>query len=146
MDLDGLVRPAVEAAGLELVEVGFHRENGRRVLRVIVDREGGVDLEAIAQASGRIGRRLDLEGFEPGPYSLEVSSPGLERALKDPRDFARRVGEKVKVKTAQAVAGSRTLTGTLIAVGDQEVRIATEGGERTVAFDNITSAKTVFEW
>ena len=85
---------------------------------------------------------MDLEGT----IRSVVEASGLERVLKDPRDFARRVGEKVKVKTAQAVAGSRTLTGTLISAGHREVRIATEGGERTVAFDNITSAKTVFEW
>jgi len=146
MDLEGTIRSVVEASGLELVEVAFHREGGRQLLRVTVDREGGADLESIAEASERISRRLDLEGFEPGPYSLEVSSPGLERPLKDPLDFARRVGEKVKVKTAQAIEGSRNLTGTLVSAGDREVRIATEVGERTVAFDNITSAKTVFEW
>jgi len=146
MDLGATIRSVVAASGLELVEMAFHHGGGRQLLRVTVDREGGVDLDSIAEVSGRIARRLDLEGFDPGPYSLEVSSPGLERPLKDPRDFARRVGEKVKVKTAQAVEGSRILIGTLVSAGDREVRIATEGGERTVAFDNITSAKTVFDW
>lgn len=146
MDLDDLVRPVVEATGLELVEVGLHRENGRRVLRVIVDREGGVDLEEIAQASGRIGRRLDLEGYEPGPYELEVSSPGVERPLREPRDFARRVGEKVKVKTARPVHGTRTLTGVVVAVEPDGLTLATDAGECSVPFEDITSARTVFEW
>src|SRR6266571_7263665 len=114
MDLEGTIQSVVEASGLELVEVAFHREGGRQILRVTVDREGGADLESIAQASERISRRLDLEGFEPGRYSLEVSSPGVERPLREPRDFVRRVGAKVKVKTAQPVEGSRTLTGTLV--------------------------------
>ena len=146
MDLEGTIRDVVEASGLELVEAAFHRGGGRGLLRVTVDREGGVDLDSIASASERISRRLDLEGFDPGPYSLEVSSPGLERELKDPRDFARRLGEKVKVRTAQPIEGSRTFTGTLVLAGDREVRIATDGGERTVALDNIASARTVFEW
>jgi len=146
MDLDGTIRSVVEACGLELVGVEYRQGGGRRLLRVTVDREGGADLEAIALASERISRRLDVEGFEPGPYSLEVSSPGVERPLLDPRDFAKRVGEKVKVKTAQPVDGSRTLQGTLVSAGDREVRISTEAGERAVEFDNITSARTVFEW
>ncbi len=146
MDLEGLVRPAVEAVGLDLVEVSFHREQGRRVLRVFVDREGGVDLEAISQASERVSRRLDLEGFAPGPYTLEVSSPGVERPLRGPLDFSRRVGEKVKVKTARPVEGTRSLTGTIVAAGTSDVRIATEAGETSVSYDDITSARTVFEW
>src|SRR5207247_4532209 len=146
MDLEATIRSVVAASGLELVEMAFHHGGGRQLLRVTVDREGGVDLDSIAVVSGRIARRLDLEGFDPGPYSLEVSSPGLERPLKDPRDFARRVGEKVKVKTAQAIEGSRNLTGTLVSAGDREVRIATEVGERTVAFGNSTYARTVCEW
>ena len=83
MDLEGTIRSVVEGAGLELVEANLHRTPGRSLLRVTVDREGGVDLDAIADASGRISRRLDLEGFDPGPYALEVSSPGIERPLKD---------------------------------------------------------------
>ncbi len=145
-DLEDLVRPVAEAMGLELVEVTFAREQGRRVLRITLDREGGLDLDTIAQASERIGRRLDLEGFQAGPYALEVSSPGIERPLRRPEDFARRVGEKVKVKTVRPVDGARTLTGTIVEAGDEDVRIATERGVTTVPYGDISSARTVFEW
>ena len=146
MDLDEQLRPVVGAAGLELVEVTMVRENGQRVLRVTVEREGGVDLDAIATVSGRIGRRLDLEGFAPGPYSLEVSSPGLERPLRTPRDFARRVGERVRVKTAGPDVERRTLEGTILAADERQLKIATDGGEVEVPFEAIASARTVFEW
>jgi ribosome maturation factor RimP len=146
MDLEGLVRPVVEAAGLEFVEVTLHRGKGRGVLRVIVDREGGVDLDTIAETSERISRRLDLQGFEAGPYALEVSSPGIERPLREPRDFARRVGEKVKVKASDQGEGSRTLIGTLVTAGPDEIRIATDAGEHSVSHDDIVSARTVFDW
>jgi ribosome maturation factor RimP len=146
MDVEALVRPVVEAAGLELVEVRFHPGPGRGVLKVTIDREGGVDLDSVGDASERISRRLDLEGFDPGPYTLEVSSPGLERPLRRPEEFARRVGSKVKVKTARPVEGARVITGTIVEAGPDEVRIATEAGERTVLFQDITSARTVFEW
>ena len=147
VDLEDLVRQVVESSGeLELVEAGLVREQGRRVLRVTIDREGGVDVDTIAQASERLSRRLDLEGFNPGPYSLEVGSPGIERPLRQPRDFQRRVGEMVKVKTAEPVEGSTTLTGTLVAADGTGVRIATDAGERMVAYEGIRSARTVFEW
>jgi ribosome maturation factor RimP len=146
MDLDGLVRTVVEDAGLELVEVSFGKEQGRRVLNVSVDREGGVDLEAIADVNRRIARRLDLEGFDPGPYSLEVGSPGIERPLRSPEEFARRVGERVKVKTTRPVDGARTLEGTIVAADEQQLKIATDQEERTIPFEDIASARTVFEW
>jgi len=146
VELEGLIRPVVEASGLELVDAVFNRGPGHGLLRVTVDREGGVDLDAIGAASERISRRLDVEGFNPGPYTLEVSSPGVERPLRRPEDFSRRIGEKVKVKTARPVEGTRTLTGTIVEAGPDEVRIATEVGERTLRFEDLTFARTVFEW
>lgn len=146
MDAEATIRPVVESAGLELVEVTFARGGGRGLLRVYVDREGGVDLDTISEISDRISRRLDLEGFTPGPYTLEVSSPGVERPLRTSAEFARKVGEKVKVKTVEPVEGSRVLTGTLIEAGEAEVRIATDHGVITLAYDAISSARTVFEW
>jgi ribosome maturation factor RimP len=146
MDLEQMVRPVVEAAGLDLVEVAFGREGGRRVLRVTVDRDGGVDLDSIAEASERISRRLDVEDFDPGPYELQVSSPGVERPLRAASDFARSIGEGVRVRTTGLVDGSRTHTGTLVGAGDREVRIATEQGERTIEYEEIATARTVFDW
>ena len=146
MDVEALVRPVVESGGLELVEVTFQREAGRRILRVTVDREGGIDLDAIAEASRRISRRLDLEDFASGPYELEVSSPGVERPLRHPRDFERRVGQKVKVRSAEPIEGARTHAGTLSSADEDGIVVATDAGERRVRFDQISSARTVFEW
>lgn len=148
-----LVRPVVEAAGLELWEVSFDREGGRRILRVTVDRaggderDGGVDLDTIAATSQRLSRRLDLEGFEQDrPYELEVSSPGLERALREPRHFERSVGQQVKVKTVEPVDGRRVHEGALVSADAGAIVIASDGGELRVPYDGIASAKTVFEW
>jgi ribosome maturation factor RimP len=141
-----MIRSVVEPDGIELVEVSFGREAGARVLRVTIDREGGLDLDTIGATSERISRRLDLEGFEPGPYSLEVSSPGLERPLKAPRDFIRRVGQRVKVRIAPPGASAKTYEGRLEAADEHEVTIATEAGERTVRYADVVKARTVFEW
>jgi len=146
MDIEALVRPVVESSGLELVEAAFRRDGGRRVLRITVDRDDGVDLDAISEASERISRRLDLEDAVTGSYTLEVSSPGVERPLRSARDFERRVGERVKVKTAEPVDGSRTHTGTLASANEDAIVVATEEGERWIALGEIRSARTVFEW
>jgi ribosome maturation factor RimP len=148
-----LVRPVVEAAGLELWEVSFGRKGGRRILRVTVDRagedgkDGGVDLDTIAATSQRLSRRLDLEGFEQDrPYELEVSSPGLERALREPRHFERSVGQQVRVKTVEPVDGRRVHEGALVSADAEAIVIASDGGELRVPYDGIASARTVFEW
>ena len=146
MDAETLVRPVIEGAGLELVEVTFRRESGRRVLRVLVDRDGGVDLDTIAELAEKVSRRLDLEGFTPGPYALEVSSPGIERTLKRPQDFQRRVGERVRVKTTTPVEGRTNLSGALVSADDDAIVVAVAGGELRVRYTDIASARTVVDW
>jgi ribosome maturation factor RimP len=146
VDAEELVRPVVEAAGLELVEVAFRRESGRRVLRVTVDRPGGVDLDTISATSEKVSRRLDLEGFAPGPYALELSSPGLERTLRDPADFRRRVGYRIKVKTAEPLEAAKVHVGELVSADGEQIVIAAAGGELRVPYDDIASARTVVDW
>jgi ribosome maturation factor RimP len=145
-DLERMVGPVVEAAGLELVDVTFRREAGGKVLRITVDREEGLDLDAIARASERVSRRLDVEGFDPGPYRLEVSSPGVERPLRRRRDFARRIGETITVRTAEPADGGSVFTGSVVAAGEEDVTIATDAGERTFAYGEIASARVVVDW
>jgi ribosome maturation factor RimP len=148
VDVEALLRPVVESAGLELVEAAFTREHRRRILRVTVDRDapGGVDLDAIAEVSGRISRRLDLEDVASGPYDLEVSSPGVERPLKRPQEFRRHAGVKVKVRSVEPVDGSRTHTGTLERADEDGIVVRTESGERRIRYEDVASARTVFEW
>ena len=146
-DVEELVRPVVEADGLELWELTYRREGGRRLLRVIVFRQGGVDLETISRTSERLSRRLDLEGFsDDRAYELEVSSPGLERPLREPRHFERSVGEQVKVKTVAPVDGGTVHEGALVSADADGIDISSDGGERRVRYADIASARTVFVW
>jgi ribosome maturation factor RimP len=146
MDTEALVRPVVESVGLELWEVTFRREGGRMVLRVAVDREGGVDLDTIAELSDRLSRRLDLEDFGRSRYELEVSSPGLERPLREPLQFRRSIGQMVKVKTVEPVEGSKVHRGELVSADAEAIVVVTGGREQRVPYANIASARTVFEW
>jgi len=146
MDAEALVAPVVEASGLELVEVTFRREAGRKVLRVVVDREGGVDIDTISATAEQVSRRLDLEGFAPGPYALEVSSPGIERPLRRPVDFRRRVGDRVKVRTVTPIEGARNHAGALVSADAEAIVVATDGGELRVRYEEIASTRTVADW
>jgi ribosome maturation factor RimP len=146
MEAETLIRPVIEGSGLELVDVAFRRESGRRVLRVVVDREGGVDVDTIAELAEKVSRRLDVEGFAPGPYALEVSSPGIERSLKLPRDFARRVGDNVKVKTTTPIEGRTNITGELVSADEDGIAVAAAGRELRVRYADIASARTVVDW
>ncbi len=146
MEAETLIRPVIEGSGFELVDVAFRRESGRRVLQVVVDRDGGLDVDTIAELAEKVSRRLDVEGFAPGPYALEVSSPGIERSLKRPRDFERRVGDTVKVKTTTPVEGRTNITGELISADDDGIVVAASGGELRVRHADIASARTVVDW
>ena len=146
-DVEELVRPVVEADGLELWDLKYRTESGRRLLRVTVFRPGGVDLETISRTSERLSRRLDLEGFsDDRAYDLEVTSPGLERPLREPRHFERSVGEDVRVKTVAPVEGRAVLEGALVSADEDGIVVSSDGGEHRVRYGDIASARTVFVW
>jgi ribosome maturation factor RimP len=146
VDVEALLRPLIEAEGLEVYDVTRGREAGRAFLRVMVDGPGGVDLDTLSQLSERVSRRLDDAGYETGPYDLQVTSPGLERPLRRPDHFRRAVGERVTVKTTASVAGSRTHTGTLAAADDDGVTLVVGEAELHVRHAEIASARTVVDW
>lgn len=133
-----LVAPVVEDMGLELDHVEF--TGG--LLRITVDREGGVDIEALAKASEEVSRVLDAEDPIPSRYTLELSSPGLERPLRTPAHFRRYIGTKVNVKTKPEVEGERRIEGVLEDADEQGFTVA----GRRLSYDEVERAKTVFEW
>jgi ribosome maturation factor RimP len=141
-DLFSKLEPVVVAANLELVDV----ELKSGVLLVTVDRVGGVDLEALTDANRAVSTLLDPL---PGKYTLEVSSPGVERTLRTPAHFVKAVGETVSVKTRPQVPGDRRLRGGLLAADDDGLELAVEGapdGRLRLAYSDIDRARTVFVW
>jgi ribosome maturation factor RimP len=134
-----LIEPLVTSRGAEVV----HVEHGPGLLRIYLDLVGGgIDLETITRYSEQISDLLDLHDPVPGRYTLEVSSPGLERPLKSPAQFQRFVGTVVNVKTRSHVEGERRFQGPLTAADAEQVTV----GGRTLRYDEIEKAKTVFEW
>lgn len=138
-----IAAPLVTAAGLELYDLEL---NGG-VLQVLVDAPGGADIDAIAKLARSISRALDEHDPIDGKYTLEVSTPGLERPLRTPDHFARSIGTTVKVKTKPGVEGERRLEGAITAADDASVTVQdTDGAERTLRYEDIERARTTFEW
>ena len=146
MDAEALIRPVVEVAGLELVEVVQRREAARRILQVTVDRDEPLDLDTIGQVSERVSRRLDAEDFGAGPYDLEVSTPGLERPLRGATQFRRAIGGSVKVKTTVPIEGARVHERPLVGADDEAITVVVGGAERRIPLADVASARTVVDW
>jgi ribosome maturation factor RimP len=134
-----LVAPSLEEAGLELFDV----EHAGGVLKVTVDRPGGIDLDTISEATRVVSSVLDREpDVIDGRYLLEVSSPGVERPLRRPEHFRGAIGSTVVVKTDATAEGERRLEGVLEAADDDGVVVA----GRTIPYEAIERARTRFVW
>jgi len=148
--LQTLAEPVVTGQGYELVDVELTNELGNRILRVYIDNpraEGGVGLDDCATVSRELSAVLDVDDSIPGRYSLEVSSPGLNRPLKKEADFARFVGKKAKIRTRHPVGESRrNFSGTLVAVDGGKVKIDVGDQVCEVPVDDVEKANLVYEF
>lgn len=147
-----VVLPVLSDLQLELYDVEAHSS----LVRVIVDRPGGVNLDVLADATRAVSRALDDADPIAHRYTLEVTSPGVERPLKRPEQFIRAVGEQVRVKTSPGAAASsevdepraRRLHGVLVAADQSGITVqdSEDALEVTLPYGDIAKARTVFEW
>ncbi len=137
-----LIEPVVRSEGLMLVELNWRRESGGQVLRLIVDRkQGGVNLDECAALSRQVSDLLDVEDPIAAPFTLEVSSPGLTRRLKDPREFELFAGRPAKLVVSEPGGGSRTLKGVLKGTMGGDVLIEVKGKVRAVPVAAVAKAR-----
>jgi ribosome maturation factor RimP len=141
------VAPALAALGLRCYDVELHGAGSARTLRITIERDdrGSVDLETITAATQAVSPLLDAEPSLPGPFMLEVSSPGVERSLRRPSHFEGALGETVTVKY-HTQQGPRRVRGTLVEAGDTSCVVESGGTREPIPFADITQARTVFEW
>ncbi len=137
-----LVEPMCLDLGVELYDIDL---NGG-VFRISIDRPGGVGIDDIAELTREVSRALDVHDPISGRYTLEVSSPGLERQLRTPVHFGRAIGSTIKCKLRPGVAADRRLEGEILAADDDAVVLRTPAGERRISYADIDKARTVFEW
>jgi ribosome maturation factor RimP len=138
------IDPYVAAEGIELDDIEIL--GGGQIVRVTVDASDPIGVDRIAELSKGIGRLIEEDDPFSSSYTLEVSSPGLERKLTRPNHYKKSVGNVVKIKTFAAVDGDKTHRGTLLSVDESGFAIDIEGTERKFQYGDVSSARTIFVW
>jgi ribosome maturation factor RimP len=143
-----IAAPLAADQGLEVIDIEFRREGGKggKVLRLYLDKEGGPSVDDLARVSRRLSDLLDVEEGMEGPYTLEVSSPGINRALKKLEHFQRFVGKRVRVRTREMLQGRRSFFGLLEEVRDSGIVVAQEGTEFYLPLAAIEKANYEHDW
>lgn len=150
--IETIAQPIAQALSLELVEVEFKREGRQMVLRIFVDREGGITLDDCAAFSRELSTVLDIEDTVPGNYTLEVSSPGLNRPLKTVSDYERFSGRLVKIRTFAPVADEdgnlrKTFLGDLLGMENDLICLKLREGQRAkIPLSAVAKSNLEFEF
>jgi ribosome maturation factor RimP len=125
-----VAEPILADLGLELIDAEFRRETHGWVLRLYMDKPGGVTVDDCQRVSEEVGDHLDVEDFVGCPYHLEVSSPGLDRPLTRDQDFARFAGAEVRISTREDLEGRHNFRGRLVGLQDGAVLLDLPNGQR----------------
>jgi ribosome maturation factor RimP len=146
--LTGLLSPVVHAAGADLEEIRVSGAGRRMLLRVVVDADGGVDLDSIALISREVSAVLDADGgLGDAPYTLEVTSPGVDRPLTQPKHWRRALGRLVSVPVAAAAGqGPSRIEGRVAAVSGQGVTLDVGGDRREFTYDALGPGRVRVEF
>lgn len=137
-----MLEPTIEALGYELVELEFHAG----LLRIYIDSAQGVTLDDCQKVSQQIGATLDVEDPIPGAYTLEVSSPGLDRPLRKLMDFKRHAGQRVRIELLLPIDGRRRFSGMLKGLDSDQVLIEVDGALCRLPFNQIGKARLMPEF
>ena len=142
-----LLTPVVGALGYELVGVEFHPHAGNSLLRVYIDREAGIGVDDCQRVSHQVSGMLDVENPIAGHYTLEVSSPGLDRPLFEAAHFVRFAGQWVRIQLRTPLAGGRRhLSGRLLGLRGDQVVLECEGQEQLLPLAEIARARLIPEF
>ncbi len=141
-----IIEPAVTALSYELVGVEYIAQGKHSVLRIYIDSEAGITVDDCAAVSHQVSAVLDVEDPISGVYTLEVSSPGLDRPLFTEAHYERYLGEQAEIRLRSPLDGRRKFKGRLQSVKDGQVEIEVDGESYTIDIDNVEKAHLVHEW
>lgn len=127
---EALIRPILDRLGFFLWDVEYVKEGADHYLRAYIDKENGITIDDCVEVSRALSDELDREDFIDEAYILEVSSPGLGRALKKDKDFERSIGQSVDIKTYKPIDGLKQMTGVLLSYDKDSIEIASEDGKK----------------
>jgi len=142
-ELAKLLEPTVERLGYELVDLEARLGGKGGLVRVFIDKPGGIDLDDCETVSRAVSALLDVEDPVPGNYNLEVSSPGLDRKLTKVEHFQRFAGEIVKVQTRFPIEGRRRFRGTLVSSDEENIVVEVDGESHSLPLKTIDNARLV---
>lgn len=138
----GIIEPVINALGIELFSIKLSTERRMLLLRVFIDKEGGVTIDDCELVSREIGSILEVEDPIERAYNLEVSSPGIDRPLKRPEDYKRVSGKTARVITHEPIDKQTFFVGDIIDAGDMEIILLLPKDKRvTIPYENISSAR-----
>ena len=143
-----LAAPLAAQEGMEIIDIEFRREGGRagRVLRLYLDKEGGPNVDDISRVSRALSDVLDAENAIDTAYTLEVSSPGINRPLRRPEHFARFLGKRIRVRTRDTIEGRRSFLGILNDVSNDKIVLAQDGRDYNIPFSVIEKSNYEHDW
>ena len=142
MNLEESIEMTIKGCGVELYDIVTAKENERDIYRVYISSNDGISLDKCAEVSRLISPILDVDEPMRGKYTLEVSSPGIERKLKKPRHFISSIGALVKVKDFD----KNIIQGKLIDANANDITLLIEDSEKAISYSEISSASTYYEW
>ena len=141
-----LAEPILAERGMELVELTCRPQGRQLLIRLLVDRAGGITIQQCAQVNRLLGESLDAASLIAQSYTIEVSSPGLDRPLVSKRDFERALGEDLQLDLNMGDGRFKELQGMLLAVQQEAVVLKTGAGNLTIPFAQIRTAKKALRW
>lgn len=143
-----LATQIADGEAMEVIDVELRREGTRagRVLRVYLDKEGGPNVDDLGRVSRQLSDLLDSQDIVEGSYTLEVSSPGINRPLKKPEHFQRFIGKRVRIRTGDMIDGRRSFLGILSEVSGDTIRIEVEGKPYQIPFSMIEKSNYDHDW
>lgn len=146
MKAEKLILPVLEKYGCSLVDVEYVKEAGNWYLRYYIDKEGGVGILDCENVSRAVNPMLDEDDFVPDAYTLEVSSPGLGRALKKDRDFERNIGKEIEIRLFRAVEGRKECVAVLDSYDKSTITVTDENGEFVIERKNLALIREYVDW
>jgi ribosome maturation factor RimP len=145
-DIEQIIEPAVAALGFELLGIDFITQGRHSLIRLYIDSDNGVDVENCADVSRQVSAVLDVEDPINGEYTLEVSSPGIERPLFKPEHFTRVIDQIIAVRLSIPLNGRRKFKGELTEVREDGITIVFDDSEIRIGFNEIDKANLVARW
>ncbi|MBM7423490.1 MULTISPECIES: ribosome maturation factor RimP [Spongiibacter] len=141
--LEEMLRPGIEALGFDLWGIEYQSHAKRSMLRIYIDAEAGISVDDCAKVSHQVSGVLDVEDPITGEYTLEVSSPGMDRPLYRLEQYAEYIGSDINIRLRIAFEGRRKFQGRLVAIEGDEVVIQLDGHEYLLPFEQIDRAQIV---